>query len=241
MYKPYKMTLKRLVTCAACIFIFSKTWAQSIADSASNSPYISAAKFYSAITDRNQQLYNGPEYIWSYTKSTGHPFYITDAFQLGSIRYDDVSYFDIPIQYELVKNVVIIKGANDERIELASDRISAFSVGNSVFKKVNSNNLPGLFYQSLYNSKGIEVLAARKKSFIRGGKAEDLDVFQEADSYYIGKGEQYYLITEAADLYKSFVDKEKLLKSFAREKKLSFRKDPQTYILEIVAYYNSIP
>lgn len=235
------MTFKRLAIFAACQFLFGKTWAQGTStDTISNLSHTAVAKFYSSIVNEDQQLYNGPEYIWSYPKSTGHPFYIEDGFQEGTIQYDGVRYYGVPVQYELVKEVVVVKGANDARIELASEKVTEFSVGKGFFKRIAHPDLTSSFYQQLYDSKGIEILAQRKKVFKRSGKAEDLDVFREEDSYYVGKENRYYKIDDAADLYKLFGDKEKSLKNFAKSRKLAFRKDPQTFILEIVGYYNSI-
>lgn len=194
-------------------------------------------KHYQQALGYNMLLYNGPNYIWTYPKSVGHPFFISDSLQKGSVIYDGVTYVDIPMLYEQVQQELIIEGAEKSRIIVDKEKVEGFMLKGHQFKWVAATtSAPAGFYECLYN-KGLEVFAKHQKEPTRQFNPEDPYIFKESSFYYVRKDSVYHSITDQNDLLNLLADKKKNIKEYWKENKYSFKKNPEAFIINTVAFY----
>src|SRR3981081_2387657 len=74
-----------------------------------DSAYSFALRQYHAYVSPDVTLYRGPLYVdYAYTIKTGYP-YFEDSIVEGAIVYNGVLYTHIPLQYDVVLDVVAIK------------------------------------------------------------------------------------------------------------------------------------
>ncbi|HZF65925.1 MAG TPA: hypothetical protein VEZ55_15625 [Chitinophagaceae bacterium] len=211
---------------------------QASNDSAARRVY----QVYEAAMSPQILLYNGPEYVWTYPRSIGHPYFKSDSFLVGTVRYDDVTYFNVPLQYEAVQGEVIVKAPDLTKIVLNKNLISAFSVGDQYFVWISSStgdlNQKG-FYQVLLEGP-TRLLAKRDKHLQRQFNPADPLIFKEANSFFIMSGDNSFLIRDEASLIDALAANKKQLKEFWRDNKLSFKRDAENLILKTVLFLHQV-
>src|SRR5687768_18541522 len=67
-----------------------------------------AISYYYQFTDKRSRLYNGKEYI-GYLPMEGHPFFSDADLHRGSVVYDGLPFDSVNMQYDLVKDELIIQ------------------------------------------------------------------------------------------------------------------------------------
>src|SRR5688500_17317528 len=66
------------------------------------------ATYFTTIKE-NAHLYNGIQYEYYGPKTIGSPFFMIDSMHNGSVFYDGFLYEDVPLRYDLVNDVLLIK------------------------------------------------------------------------------------------------------------------------------------
>jgi hypothetical protein len=202
------------------------------------------AIYYQSSGDQSG-LYNGVHYTgYSFTFAEGHPFFLTDKEQKGSIRYDHVEYQGVDLQYDELKGVIIYKDEN-HRIQLLNERISGFTIGNYKFIRMVpdslSQNAPAAgFYNVLYEGKtGVlkkETKAIREIFSYSSG--ERTRVIDKQTIYYILENNEYGPVYNQKDLLNYFSQRKKDIQHYIKANKLDFKKDPDNLLVKVAAYYD---
>ena len=185
---------------------------------------------YDKYTGPQASIYNGSEYIAYIFKREGIPFFLADTMALGWVGYEGRIYQPMIIQYDIVRNKVLLLNSNRRsKIVLHNELIDSFYFLNHTFKKLEANSAQNLsttgFYDFLHNG-NIKVYASRKKLFKDVITDNELvRIFSNEDRYYIYKGGKYYLVNNKKDVYNLLNDKKSALKSAMRRRKIKFRKN----------------
>ena len=191
-------------------------------------------------------IYNGCEYQFDRI-NVGHAFFNTARFTNGNIVCDDILYTDIPMLYDIVRDVLVIQGLNQIQItSLASNRISRFTCFGYTFIRKSGDYSNGSvpepgFYQRLYDGQ-IKVWAKNKKTI---DEITDFGyllkrVAVEKSRYYIDKKGTWFEVDGKQSVLEVLQDKKKEIHHFITKKKLRFRKDFNDALVQIVAYYCEI-
>lgn len=70
----------------------------------------SVEKFYSNNVADQSRLFNGIKYLpYRNQDHVGNGYYNTTELQKAYIRYDDVDFYDIPVLYDLHKDLLILR------------------------------------------------------------------------------------------------------------------------------------
>jgi len=199
--------------------------------------------FYKTSVAENLQLYNGSEYHIAGHNVAGFPYFETDSFMVGSISYYHKSYTNVLLQYDIVKDVVIIKDYKQNYfIQLISSDIDSFSILNKTFVPLSGdqNNYgvaPG-FYEILYNG-NVSLYAKKQKAEVQSineGVAESKYV--ETNSYFLKKNGLFYEIENESSLLNVLNDKVNIVRKFAKENRIDFKNDFENALVKTVAYYS---
>ncbi len=205
----------------------------------------SAASTYSKSIDENWGLFNGSEYVGSYSRTIGHPYFESDKLQPGNIFYDGTFYRNVQLLFDLSRGEVITPGHGQNfNIKLVPEKIAYFSVLNHLFVKLepdsgtNSSITPG-FYDMLVAGK-MPVFVKRIKQLETGSKVEDNLKFVQYDKYFVRKDKTYYPVDSEKSLLALFGDQKPAVKKYLRGNGLKYRRDPATTIAKAVEYYTPL-
>jgi hypothetical protein len=211
--------------------------------------------------DPDSRLFNGREYIRNGIYAKGFPFFEWDSLRTGSLMYDGILYRDIAMEYNLVSDELIIHNfTGDALISLVPEKITSFSIGGYHFRYVAAAppavapapatvppaaaaaNLPETgFYEELYATPRLALLARRKKMLLFPSTQEEQPKYVGIDRYFLLIGDNAYDIRNEDDLMAVLKDKKDPLKKFIRKNKLSFKRQHfENSLLQTTIYYQEI-
>jgi hypothetical protein len=200
--------------------------------------------YYQALGDQ-APLYNGSEYI-EYTSilQEGHPFFETNVFVKGSIRFDGMDFLDVPMLYDMIKDQVIIQSFKKiYKINLPAEKIERFTLSDHSFIRImrdTSNQLKTGFYDRLYNGK-IMVLVKREKKIREETKNLQIsNVVDQKNYYYLKKDGVYYTFKNWRTLLGVLKSKKKEIQQYFNKNKIKYRNDPEHAMIIAAEYYDRL-
>ena len=201
------------------------------------------ALYYQSAGDQSR-LYNGTEYTgYPFSFAEGSPYFLSPGEQEGSIVYDDVKYEPVKLIYDEMMGVVILKDEN-HRIQLSSERISRFMVGDHRFIRIALNGTGKLspetgFYEILYEGK-FSVFKKDLKTIrqVYSYSQESTRIIDEKIIYWFRKNNGYTRIEDQKEMLNFFGDRKKEIQHFIKSNKLSFKKDADNLLIKVAVYYD---
>lgn len=193
-------------------------------------------------------LFNGPEYVdYSFSIKEGHPFFQTADFRNGSVVYDGVLYENIPIVYDVSKDLVVI---NDPfkvyKLSLINERVAEFNIEKYHFVRLvndltTNDAIKTGYYQVLYSGSTIVYEREEKKLKEETSLTEGLKRFiVTGHSYYINKDKKIYSIGSKKSMLSLFKDKKSEIQQYMRKNKLNYKKDRENTLASVAAYYDQL-
>ncbi|MEJ7677071.1 MAG: hypothetical protein WKG06_04175 [Segetibacter sp.] len=224
------------------IFPFNITKGQS-PDTANKSSFLSVKNYFKNEIKEDTHLYTGKEYYKYEAGITGFPFFVTNQMRTGDIFYEGTLYKDVPVLYDIVRQVLVInKYLQETRIQLLTEKIKYFIIDGHRFEIISpvegEVGNKGL-YDVAFTGK-VSVLVKRVKSIKSGQRAEDPNLFREEDEYYLKKGKSVYNVSNKKDVLQAFDDKKDIVKIFIRKNNLKFKKDIEKDLITTAAYYSTL-
>ena len=184
------------------------------------------------------RLYNGPEYTAAYPGTSGTPFFGPGFFVNGSVSYNGIHYYDVPIAFDLVSNQVVIKGYQGLSMQLRTENVDSFLITGHSFVKLNADaraNIAEGFYEVVYLP-SIAVYIKRTRQVARSFNAEDPLRFLSYDYFFI-RSDSYYAVDGKKSLLHLFHDQSGALKKFWKSKHIDFKNEKEAAILNTVRFY----
>jgi hypothetical protein len=226
------------------LFLTNSSWAQNAGqDTILNFP-TAIYREYLAGVGGAANLYSGAEYEGVYSFVLGTPFWNSNGFQKGTLCYEGVLYRDVQLAYDLVRNELLTHSLQGQRLRLEKVKLNYFVLTDHTYVHLlpdttSKNPIPDDIYDVLYNDK-IKVYAKRTKVITRGLHAEEKDSFTTRTLYFLFKDNTYYPITREKDLLKIFPDDKRQFKSFWAENRLSFKREPEAFIIQTVSHWSQL-
>lgn len=237
------------ISCIVYLLFFTSTITFS-QDSATDKTFyqkaiVNALAVYHQSFGNQSALYNGIKYNeYPFIFTEGDPFFHSPQPAIGFVYYDDIKYDSLLMQYDEIKDVVVI---NDQgkKIQLHSEKVASFKLHGAYFVRLLKDSFPGspintAFYNQLYNGK-IWLLKKEVKTY-----REDMDntkllrFADQKDYYYIKKGGKIFSIKNRNDFFNLFDDRKKELRQFIKANKLKFRSNRENMLMMATAYYDSL-
>jgi hypothetical protein len=202
---------------------------------------LAATTFFLQALQNEKEIYNGPEHIEYLPNIEGIAYFGSKDWQTGAVQYDGITYQDVAIQYDLVKDRVVVKRPDNFAIELRSDKVDWFSLAQHVFVYIPENNTSGLkagFYDELAAG-AITVLVKRRKLFqdrIEDTRARRL--FVDEITYYAVKNNQAHVIRNLHSLLALTGKKSGEIQQQLRRAGIKFRDIREAALAAAAQYYN---
>lgn len=227
------------------LFHSNKAIAQTSADQVRGDSFTNTKAYFQNETGADLHLYTGKEYIKPSVNIKGHPFFETDQMQSGEIFYDGTFYENVPLQYDIASQEVVINRYNsNEAIQLPNEKIKYFLFDGKRFENIFSiegkdENVKSTIYEIMSSGKA-SVLIKRIKKIKNGLRAEDPASFVEEDEFYVRKEKNLYTINDKGSVMEAFGDKKDLIKTFIRKNKLRFKKNTEKELIITAEYYSTL-
>ncbi len=205
-----------------------------------------ALQQYKKEVQENLHIFNGAEYLRTGHGVKGTPFFEADSILPGSIFYDGRWYENVPLQYDLVTDDVIISNyAQNNQIKLVPEKLPYFSVGQHLFVRVTADStLPSFiktgYYEKLYDGNMV-VLARRQKLARIAGVAADSEVrYNQYNEYFVLLNNTFYKAADKSDFLSIAGDKKDLIRKYIKDQKLKFNKKREADMVSVAAYYSQL-
>ncbi|HVS95138.1 MAG TPA: hypothetical protein VHE54_01595 [Puia sp.] len=193
----------------------------------------------------DSRLYNGYEYIRNGTPAKGFPFYDSDGLQKARLSYDGILYRDIPLEYDLVLDEVVIPDFTGKAlIGLISEKVGHFSIGAHYFRYVaagaGAGAPPAGFYEVLLSSGPTTLFARREKKLVFPSNRDDPARYDQRNDYYLVHDGRYYPVDSKDALLHALKDKSDAVKKYIRTARIRFKKRLETALVRTTAYYTQL-
>jgi hypothetical protein len=189
-------------------------------------------------------LYNGAEYIEYMPLDDEHPFYLSDDWVVGELKYDGDVFTNVPMQLDIAKGKLIVSNySNGNKLQLVNNLVESFSFEGHDFINLNSTRdsltMRSGFYEKLYGGK-TQVLARRIKKFNeRINSLELIRKFEESSAFYLENNGKFFRASGKRDVLEVLAAKKKELKVFIRQNKL-FSQNRESSIVQSARYFDSL-
>jgi hypothetical protein len=191
----------------------------------------------------DSRLYNGREYIRNGTAAKGSPFFEWDSLHPGTLEYDGILYADIPLEYDLLQDRLVIRDRNSNMlISLVGQKTRRFTIGTSGFVYMGpGTRLPETgFYEELYKEGPVVLLARKRKNLIHPSTLEELSRYIEINTYFLLLDTSVSKIGSRKEFLDALGDRKEEVKKFIRKNHLSFKKQFEVSLVRATAYYQQI-
>lgn len=191
-------------------------------------------------------LLNGKLYQNLYYRDKGHPFlFNADAYD-GDVTINDMEYHHQKISYNIYEQSVVVYIADGDSRKVfipPSDYVSAFTINNSTFNKIDLLGKGALFYEVIYEGD----IAC----YYYWSKTRDIsDHRSDIQAYRFSEDERvsYLMINGIAERYKftrSFVklfpkEYRKSISKYIRAHDINVHKAPNSEVADIIDFCNSL-
>lgn len=221
----------------------------SVGDSAAKaSAIVYTAKQYQNFIAAAAPVFSGPQYIeYDYQIQKGHPFFLKNEFQPGSISYGHILYESIPMKYDMVQGKIVLKDATGTfRMNPANEKIDCFTIdGHSFIRLVKTTTTPASppqtgFYEVLYTSPSLLLLKRETKSVkdeLRNWAGDAFNYTVSNVDYYIQKDGTYIPVTRKNQVLNYCNSRKASIRQYIRKNNLNFKTDPDQFLLSVIPYY----
>jgi len=203
-----------------------------------------AVSWYYKFTSQRARLYNGKEFIQYSPTLEGHPYFGDGELRKGSIIYDEMFFDNVNMQYDLVKDELVIQHFDVFfKLVLISQKVKEFHLDGHHYRRLvkdSINKLPVAtgFYDFLHEG-SIRLLVKRTKKIDEIITDKVIQRIAEKDFYYIIKDSVYHQIKTYKSLLSILKDKSKEIRQDLRKNRIKFRKNREAAILRAVTFYDT--
>lgn len=225
------------------LFTIQKGWGQvSIGDSVLRK----ASSDYQRLMKQNASLYNGAEYIAPKQLIEGFPFFSRENYFEGRIISSGVSYFDVPIQYDLVNDALLIWSYDRSiLLMLNSEKVERFELGNESFirgnliKKNDAQTRKG-FFQLIHEGQHMAVSKKQKVVVQKTASDKSYAFYKQFNTYYLIIDGDWIQIASQKSVINALKNNKDEIKAFINKQQLNFRKSPEVFLKEVLTYYETL-
>lgn len=244
----YRVRLAAIVCVGISILSFSNSLGQTPDTAFVGQARAHAVALYDVAMNRQFMLYNGSEYNAFPEPYEGYPFFGSEYWEEGAIKYYGERYEHVPMQYDLLNDLLIIEHYDQNgyvaEVVLHSEKVDYFDLLGHRFVRISPDSAqatalrPG-FYDLLYDGQN-KIICKRRKTMHERIESRTLTIsFRERVNLFLIREGQVFPLRTKGSLLKVLSDKKRQLKQYARKEVTDFR-DKEKVLVELVRYYESL-
>lgn len=227
-------------------FLSCNLTAQSLSTDSTDPVKRNAVRIFTSALGDQAAVYNGVQYRrYPHVIHAGHPFFIADKLEKGTVTYDGHLYEDLNLMYDVVNDELITTDVpGDNLVKLYKRKVQAFTIGPHKFIHIASAQAsprPG-YYRLLYNGKSQIIVRETKSIQVKTGRTK------EETERTVYASTDYYLLTPTG--YKKFNrlnsflsllgKNRKAVENFIRQKKMRSQADREEVFYRAAAYVDQL-
>ncbi len=240
-----KINLKPVFSCMLLLITVNSFAQQHVVDSGRYQTAVNnTINHFKQTLGVQSGLYNGQEYIsFSRLRQSNVFFHDAQTWDNGIVNYDGMIYTNVPMMYDLYKNVVVVQLYNmASSYTLITEKITDFTLQNHHFvyrfsDSLNTNGLQSGLYDQLYGGK-TEVLVKREKILIVSSGQQN--TFPEEDQIFIKVGNMYYPAGSQHKVLSILKAKRKDLRKYINDSNVIFKDNQEPATVRVAVYYDKL-
>ncbi|SKB30209.1 hypothetical protein SAMN05660776_0206 [Salegentibacter holothuriorum] len=196
----------------------------------------------------NTTLFRGIEYVETDRMiNEKHKFFETQEFQNGIVTYNGLTYYQVPLKYNIYDDLLLVNLKQDQRnsiFQLIDDQVNQFQIKDNKFrylKAINNSDIIG-FYEVI-NEAGL--LKVFKKHIRNRMEIRDRSVayseFNPARPDYIFQFEnEFFELDNRRDLFSKFPDLKSEIRDFYSKYRKQSQDNPDVFMKNLANEINSL-
>ena len=204
------------------LYLFAQGETEDLTSTSTNVAFANAVNMYNNTIGKNSVIFTGVAYYDIRRGIKGHPFFMNDLWEIGTIVYRDQKFDSIDIKYDILRDLLLVKNI-DKRgfiwpIQLNSLKVEEFNVLGHHFMNIEEDTLSNFktgFYDVLFDGDKAKVLIKRRKEINESQGFGNLEKeYVLNDIWYIKSGQEYYVVKGKNSILKVFADRKNEIKAF---------------------------
>lgn len=225
------------------LFTIQKGWGQVLPN---DSLLRKASADYLRLMKQQSSLYNGAEYIAPKQLIEGFPFFGQEKYYDGILVSSGVSFFNVPIQYDLVRDALLIWSYDRSiLLMLNSEKVDRFQLGNESFiragliKQNDAETRKG-FFQLIHEGQHMAVSKKQKVVVQKTSSDKAYAFYKQFNSYYLIINGHWIQVASQKSVINALKNNKDAIKAFINKQQLNFRKSPEVFLKEVLTYYETL-
>lgn len=187
--------------------------------------------------DRAEMFVGKMETGYASTVFINHPYWLSDEFLVGEVRYKGMLYKNVLLRYDAFLNQLVVKTPEKQaNVYIPMHAVEGFSIGGLVYAKHDDE-----FMAVHYDGSHMELLEQMRVKMKENMNHENLQYeFKRNVNYYLLNDGRMYEVTNMRSVLKLYPGLEKELKRFSRMNNLNFKENRQSSLVSLVKYADEL-
>ena len=187
--------------------------------------------------DRAEMFVGKMETGYASTVFINHPYWLSDEFLVGEVRYKGMVYKNVLLRYDAFLNQLVVKTPEKQaNVYIPMHAVEGFTIGGLVYAKHDSE-----FMAVHYDGSHMELLEQMRVKMKENMNHENLQYeFKRNVNYYLLNDGRMYEVTNMRSVLKLYPGLEKELKRFSRMNNLNFKENRQSSLVSLVKYADEL-
>ena len=187
--------------------------------------------------DRAEMFVGKMETGYASTVFINHPYWLSDEFLVGEVRYKGMLYKNVLLRYDAFLNQLVVKTPEKQaNVYIPMHAVEGFSIGGLVYAKHDDE-----FMAVHYDGSHMELLEQMRVKMKENMNHENLQYeFKRNVNYYLLDDGRMYEVTNMRSVLKLYPGLEKELKRFSRMNNLNFKENRQSSLVSLVKYADEL-
>jgi hypothetical protein len=187
--------------------------------------------------DRAEMFVGKMETGYASTVFINHPYWLSDEFLVGEVRYKGMLYKNVLLRYDAFLNQLVVKTPEKQaNVYIPMHAVEGFTIGGLVYAKHDDE-----FMAVHYDGSHMELLEQMRVKMKENMNHENLQYeFKRNVNYYLLNDGRMYEVTNMRSVLKLYPGLEKELKRFSRMNNLNFKENRQSSLVSLVKYADEL-
>lgn len=194
----------------------------------------------------NSPLFKGIEYVETdRVINEKHQFFQSQDFHTGSLVYDGLSFYGVPMKYHVYHDVLIVNlqhGLSNYFFQLFSNKVDQFELNGHKFRYIKADNNSTIigFYEVIQDEGPFKILKKYRKNRkeLRDKSVAYIE-FTNADADYIFQFEdEFFDLNNRRNLISRFPSLKSEIKNFYTKNRKQSREIPETFMHNLALEMN---